>query len=153
MLRRSSGEWHQPQRRAPSSSSTRGSAALGRNRTKRFAARMAATSGDGFLLMGLLYYFVLLSILKFANGVALTSSRNPAKKLGGLPVATFEELCDPAQLAFDPEALRAKYREERDKRLRADGNEQYREVVGDFSRYVDDPYAERRERAPIVDDI
>jgi cation diffusion facilitator CzcD-associated flavoprotein CzcO len=68
-------------------------------------------------------------------------------------VATFEELCDPAQLGFDPEALRVKYREERDKRLRADGNEQYREVVGDFARYVDDPYAERRERAPIVDEI
>ena len=33
-------------------------------------------------------------------------------------------------LAFDPEALRAKYRAERDKRLRADGNEQYVEVDG-----------------------
>src|SRR6202522_884174 len=43
---------------------------------------------------------------------------------------------------FDPEALRAKYREERDKRLRPDGNEQYVEVKGDFSRYVDDPYVD-----------
>ena len=43
---------------------------------------------------------------------------------------------------FDPDALRAKYREERDKRLRADGNEQYVEVKGDFSRYVDDPYVD-----------
>ena len=43
---------------------------------------------------------------------------------------------------FDPEALRAKYREERDKRLRADGNAQYLEVKGDFARYVDDPYAD-----------
>ena len=33
-------------------------------------------------------------------------------------------------LDFDPDALRAKYREERDKRLRADGNEQYVEVQG-----------------------
>ena len=30
-----------------------------------------------------------------------------------------------AQLEFDPDALRNRYREERDKRLRADGNEQY----------------------------
>jgi cation diffusion facilitator CzcD-associated flavoprotein CzcO len=43
---------------------------------------------------------------------------------------------------FDPEALRAKYREERDKRLRPDGNEQYVEVKGDFRRYVDDPYVD-----------
>jgi cation diffusion facilitator CzcD-associated flavoprotein CzcO len=43
---------------------------------------------------------------------------------------------------FDPEALRTKYREERDKRIRADGNEQYVEVKGDFSRYVDDPYVD-----------
>jgi cyclohexanone monooxygenase len=45
-------------------------------------------------------------------------------------------------LGFDPDALRAKYREERDKRIRADGNEQYVEVKGDFSRYVDDPHVE-----------
>ena len=43
-------------------------------------------------------------------------------------------------LPFDPDQLRAKYREERDKRIRPDGNDQYVEVTGDFSRYVDDPY-------------
>ena len=42
--------------------------------------------------------------------------------------------------SFDPDALREKYRKERDKRIRSDGNEQYTEVTGDFSRYVDDPY-------------
>ena len=47
-----------------------------------------------------------------------------------------------ADLGFDPDALRAKYREERDKRIRVDGNEQYTEVKGDFSRYVDDPYVD-----------
>ena len=31
---------------------------------------------------------------------------------------------------IDRDALRAKYREERDKRLRSDGNEQYVEAVG-----------------------
>ena len=34
---------------------------------------------------------------------------------------------------IDPEALRAKYRAERDKRLRDDGNEQYIEVAGEFA--------------------
>ena len=43
-------------------------------------------------------------------------------------------------LSFDPDVLRQKYREERDKRLRADGNEQYIEITGDYSDYNDDPY-------------
>ena len=45
--------------------------------------------------------------------------------------------------SFDPEALREKYRRERDKRLRADGNEQYVEVKGRFAHFLDDPYATR----------
>ncbi|MGE5597692.1 MAG: flavin-containing monooxygenase [Hyphomicrobiales bacterium] len=52
-----------------------------------------------------------------------------------------------AELPFDPDALREKYRAERDKRLRADGNNQYREVTGEFAHYLDDPYTE-----PIVRD-
>ncbi|HEX2384611.1 MAG TPA: NAD(P)/FAD-dependent oxidoreductase [Acidimicrobiales bacterium] len=58
-----------------------------------------------------------------------------------------------AELGFDPDALREKYREERDKRLRADGNEQYVEVVGDFARYVEDPYVEPFERDPLTDAV
>ena len=55
---------------------------------------------------------------------------------------------------FDPEALRAKYREERDKRLRPDGNEQYVEVKGDFSRYIDDPYVDPGfTREPLTDAV
>ena len=34
------------------------------------------------------------------------------------------------ELGLDPDELRAKYREERDKRLRSDGNEQYVNMVG-----------------------
>ena len=56
-------------------------------------------------------------------------------------------------LRFDPAALRAKYRAERDRRLRADGNEQYVEMKGDFARYLDDPYVERIERAPLCDEV
>src|ERR1035437_8178862 len=58
------------------------------------------------------------------------------------------------ELGFDPDALRAKYHEERDKRLRPDGNEQYVEVKGDFSRYVDDPYVVSGfTRAPLTDAV
>jgi len=56
-------------------------------------------------------------------------------------------------LGFDPLALRAKYREERDKRLRADGNEQYAEMTGRFARFLEDPYIGRpAERAPLADE-
>ncbi|TDI62690.1 MAG: NAD(P)/FAD-dependent oxidoreductase [Alphaproteobacteria bacterium] len=57
-------------------------------------------------------------------------------------------------LGFDPDALREKYQVERDKRIRDDGNDQYREVKGDFSHYVDDPYVEARiERDPLEDEV
>jgi cyclohexanone monooxygenase len=56
-------------------------------------------------------------------------------------------------LGFDPEALRARYRAERDKRLRRDGNEQYQEIAGGFAHYLDDPYvAPGYARAPIMDE-
>jgi cyclohexanone monooxygenase len=55
--------------------------------------------------------------------------------------------------AFDPEALRAKYRAERDKRLRADANEQYVEMAGRFAHYLDDPYTAPVERAPLTDAV
>lgn len=42
----------------------------------------------------------------------------------------------------DLESMRAKYREERNKRIRPDANNQYREVIGEFSHYIDDPYAD-----------
>jgi NAD(P)-binding Rossmann-like domain len=57
-------------------------------------------------------------------------------------------------LDFDPESLRAKYREERDRRVRADGSQQYVEVQGDFSRYIDDPYVDPGfTREPVNDDV
>ncbi len=54
---------------------------------------------------------------------------------------------------FDPDALRQRYRAERDKRLRADGNDQYREVTGEFAHFVDDPYVAPIERGPLTDDV
>jgi len=47
-----------------------------------------------------------------------------------------------------------KYRRERDKRLRADANDQYVEVKGDFAHYVDDPYVKPGfARAPLSDEV
>jgi hypothetical protein len=54
---------------------------------------------------------------------------------------------------IDREALRRRYREERDKRLRPDGNEQYVEVTGVFEHYVEDPYVEPIERDPLFDEV
>jgi cyclohexanone monooxygenase len=51
---------------------------------------------------------------------------------------------------IDLDALRAKYREERDKRLRKDGIDQYIGTGGDFAYIADDPYVQRIERAPVV---
>jgi cyclohexanone monooxygenase len=55
--------------------------------------------------------------------------------------------------AFDPDALREKYRQERDKRLRPDANDQYQEVVGQFAHYVEDPYVEPIVRDPLSDEV
>ncbi|MEY4175068.1 MAG: hypothetical protein RI900_2233, partial [Actinomycetota bacterium] len=56
-------------------------------------------------------------------------------------------------MSIDREALRAKYREERDKRLRPDGNEQYLEPKGRFAHFLDDPYVPRSERPAAHDHV
>ena len=55
---------------------------------------------------------------------------------------------------FDPDALRDKYRRERDKRLREEGNDQYIEVKDAFAHFLDDPYADPGlEREPLTDHV
>jgi|TARA_B100001540_G_scaffold58414_1_gene52619 cation diffusion facilitator CzcD-associated flavoprotein CzcO len=54
---------------------------------------------------------------------------------------------------FDEESLRAKYRKERDKRLRPDGNDQYLEPKGRFAYLLEDPYVEKVEREPLFDEV
>ena len=57
-------------------------------------------------------------------------------------------------LPFDPDALREKYRRERDKRLRDDGNQQYIEVTGEFAHFIEDPYVEPGfHRKPLTDEV
>ena len=65
-----------------------------------------------------------------------------------------EPLAGEMGLGFDPEALRAKYQAERDKRLRTDGNEQYQEIAGQYAHYLDDPYvAPGFTREPLTDEV
>ncbi len=57
-------------------------------------------------------------------------------------------------LGFDPEALRARYALERDKRLRDDGIGQYVEVSGELAHFVEDPYVEPGfSRKPVTDEV
>ena len=58
------------------------------------------------------------------------------------------------ELGFDPDALREKYRIERDKRLRTDANEQYQEIKGEYAAFLDDPYiAHPTSRSPLTDEV
>jgi len=55
---------------------------------------------------------------------------------------------------IDLPALREKYRQEREKRLRSDGEEQWVEVVGEFRDFYEtDPHSPPVERAPVAQDI
>jgi cation diffusion facilitator CzcD-associated flavoprotein CzcO len=57
------------------------------------------------------------------------------------------------QAGIDAEKLRAKYREEREKRLRPDGNDQYLQPTGRYAHLLDDPYVPRAPRAPRSDEV
>jgi cyclohexanone monooxygenase len=54
---------------------------------------------------------------------------------------------------IDKEALRRKYAEERAKRLRPDGNDQYLQLKDQLGHYLDDPYIAVTERAPKRDHV
>ena len=55
--------------------------------------------------------------------------------------------------AIDREALRRRYRAERDKRIRPEGIEQYLEPTGRYARLLEDPYTPRVERAPRHEEV
>ncbi len=58
------------------------------------------------------------------------------------------------ELGFDPDALRAKYFEERDKRLRGDGLGQFVEMKGRFAHFQKDPWVESDvTREPLHDEV
>jgi cation diffusion facilitator CzcD-associated flavoprotein CzcO len=53
----------------------------------------------------------------------------------------------------DVTALKRRYAEERDKRLRPDGNDQYLRLTGQLSHYLEDPYTAVAERRPLRDHV
>lgn len=56
--------------------------------------------------------------------------------------------------AFDVDALRRKYAEERARRLRPDGIDQYVEIAGEFARYAEDPWVDQEfAREPRTDEV
>ncbi len=62
---------------------------------------------------------------------------------------------DELVIDFDPDAVRARYKAERDKRVRTDGEAQYIEVAGQFAHYAEeDPYADPNfSRDPVREDL
>jgi cation diffusion facilitator CzcD-associated flavoprotein CzcO len=54
---------------------------------------------------------------------------------------------------IDKAAILARYRAERDKRLREDGNDQYVEMAGAHAHLLDDPYMPVVPRAPVADHV
>ena len=60
----------------------------------------------------------------------------------------------PSELGFDPDVLREKYREEREKRLRPDGNDQYVEIRDELAHFSRDPFTARGDaRKPLTDEV
>jgi cation diffusion facilitator CzcD-associated flavoprotein CzcO len=59
----------------------------------------------------------------------------------------------PQTAGIDKDWLRKKYMEERNKRLRPDGNEQYLQIKGQLAHYLDDPYTPVTPRAPKIDHV
>ena len=58
-----------------------------------------------------------------------------------------------AMATLNRDELIAKYRAERDKRLRPDGNEQYVAPSGRFAHFLLDPYVEPIDRDPVCDEV
>ena len=69
----------------------------------------------------------------------LPDTMRAARRWHSLPVDTMNGTDQ-----LDRDALRAKYAAERDKRLRADGNDAVRRADGQFAHYLDDPYVAAR---------
>jgi cation diffusion facilitator CzcD-associated flavoprotein CzcO len=60
----------------------------------------------------------------------------------------------PLESDLDLEALRQKYRQERDRRLRPDGIDQYVETAGTFAAFAEDPWADPDfTRKPLTDNV
>ncbi|HEY7295965.1 MAG TPA: NAD(P)/FAD-dependent oxidoreductase, partial [Dehalococcoidia bacterium] len=70
-----------------------------------------------------------------------------------MAISDTRDASETAAPRFDPDALREKYRQERDKRLRPDGTDQYQELTGRFAGLLEDPYVQPIEREPLTDEV
>jgi cyclohexanone monooxygenase len=69
------------------------------------------------------------------------------------PQSESKHIPTPEELGFDPAALREKYAAERSKRLRQDGNSQYREVGGELARFEEDHYVKPTTRPALHEEL
>jgi cation diffusion facilitator CzcD-associated flavoprotein CzcO len=91
---------------------------------------------------------------QIVNGLARTALSYYDSELYSIFLRNTQVSEQANDLTFDPDALRQRYRIERDKRLREDGNEQYVEMNGEFARYLEDPYiSESIARDPVTDEV
>ncbi|MBU6164877.1 MAG: NAD(P)/FAD-dependent oxidoreductase [Alphaproteobacteria bacterium] len=58
-----------------------------------------------------------------------------------------------ASATLDKQAILARYKAERDKRLREEGSSQYIEMSGEYAHYLDDPYMPVVPREPLTDHV
>lgn len=75
---------------------------------------------------------------------------NSARRADPDPVARAAPVNDDPVSA---EALRERYRIERDKRLRPDGAEQYIDPAGRFAHFLEDPWVQPQQRDPVDDEV
>jgi len=67
---------------------------------------------------------------------------------------TTPKIPSPEELGFDFSALKQRYAEEREKRLRSDGSQQYKGMDEEFAHYIEDPYVETAlSRDPLTDEV
>ncbi|MFJ2607149.1 flavin-containing monooxygenase [Streptomyces sp. NPDC087425] len=70
------------------------------------------------------------------------------------PVALSMDAGGDTPYGFDPDALRAKYRAERERRIRPEGQGQYRRPDGEFGYFAEDPHADPEfTREPLTDRV
>ena len=75
-------------------------------------------------------------------------------RIDGTEEVNMSATTETKELSFDPDQLRAKYEQERVKRLREDANDQYRELKGELAGYLEDAHAgERAPREALHDEV
>lgn len=124
---------------------------------------MRSTSVEAWLLVYGLQY-IIHTTATHTNCIMTAKAPVAPAPLAEVPIPNTEksvvdiktgEIAQEDVLPFDPAALKAKYLDERDKRLaRNEGTEQYISLNGNLERYLKDPWVEPGfERDPIEEEV